>query len=264
MKYPLPAVVIISIVFLFLSVTESLALSITISNLPPAIEYSQEAETEVFFECSGCGDSFMRGVFYPSGTNYFGYTKNNAGEWISTVSDRTKYFKIASSDLIEASWSGKLKIKPDSQDPAYLGPGEYLFKIGRYTSAGDSSADWSNELAVKINGPTATPTPVPTIVSTNTPNSTASPAPTKSSTPTPSKFPTPKPTKSTTPKSSESLSEVLGLTTESSPDATLSPDDDANKKKSPLLPAFFIGSGVLMVGFAVYNLVRARKNPVQA
>lgn len=113
--------------------------------------------------------------------------------------------------------------------------------------------------------PTPTPTPTPTDAPASTPIVTPSPTttPTKTPVPTPTKSPTPKPTKSATPTSSESPSEVLGTTTESSPDAIVSPDGDAEKKKLPLLPVVFIVSGVLMVGFAVYNLVRARKNPVQ-
>jgi len=113
--------------------------------------------------------------------------------------------------------------------------------------------------------PTPSPTPQPTQSATPAPTSapTTTPTPTKTPTPIPTKTPTPKPTKSPTPQASESP-EVLGLTFGESPTPTAMVEGDIEKKKSPILPIVFIGSGVLMIGFAVYNLVRAKKNPVQS
>lgn len=164
-----------------------IATTITISNVPSSIDQSQDVGIDVGLVCSGCGDSYLRGVFYPSGINYFGFTQNNFGSWISTTSDKTQYYKVGQSDLSQGNWNGTIQVKPDSSDSVYTGPGNYLFKVGRYTSAGDSSAEWSNEIAVAITGPTNTPTP--TITPTSTPTSTPTPTPTKTPTPSPTQAP---------------------------------------------------------------------------
>ena len=199
---------ILAIVFLAFFAAPIHAVTVSVHNLPSLLDQSQELEADVFLECSGCGDSYLRGVFYPDGTKYFGLTQNNQGQWIGTVSDKTQYFKVVQGDLSEGSWSGKLKVKPDAGDSSYSGPGNYFFKVGRYTAGG--SATWSNEASLSISGPTNTPTPAntstksPTQVSQATstpiPPAASTPVPTKKSiptkTPTPKKFPTPLATES--------------------------------------------------------------------
>lgn len=243
-------------VFLFILAKPVSALTISISNLPTAIDRNQETEVDLYFSCAGCGDfSYIRSVFYPSGTNYFGFTQNNGGSWVGTVSDRSQYFIIAKTDLIDASWSGKIKVKPDSNDSAYIGPGEYLFKVGRYTSASDSSADWSNELAIKITGPTPAPTTSPTQVQSSAPDPTpaANPTPTKTPSPLPTKIPkksaTPSPTPDNTP-------DILGEA-EIGPPASLSAspsitDNTENKNKFPILAVITIVIGLIFIGVACY------------
>ncbi|MBI4062486.1 phage holin family protein [Candidatus Gottesmanbacteria bacterium] len=164
------------------------AVTVSIGNVPTNIDQSQEFDVDVFLSCASCGDSYLRGAFYPGGTNYFGFTQNNQGRWIGTVSDKTQYFKVAESELLEGSWSGKLKVKSDPEDSAYSGSGNYYFKVGRYTAGG--SATWSNEVSLAISGPTPTPTNTPTKTPTQAPQSTSAPTPTKKLTPT--KTPTPK------------------------------------------------------------------------
>ncbi|KKQ91888.1 MAG: hypothetical protein UU16_C0012G0003 [Candidatus Woesebacteria bacterium GW2011_GWA2_40_7] len=254
------SIIVISAIWLFIFPSIVEAWSITISDLPTTMDQSNEAETNVFLTCSGCGDSYMRGVFYPNGTSYFGLTQNNIGEWIGSDNDRSRYFKIAKEDLVDASWSGKLHVKLDTLDPSYLGPGEYLFKIGRYTSAGDAGADWSNELSIKITGPTPTPTPLPTSSPTTTPTPTPSPTKTPTPVPTPTKTPTPRPTPTPTP-------EVLGeQTTVAEPElSTASPTpvqkEVADQKKFPFIAVILIGTGLLLIGFSGYTVVRKIKQP---
>ena len=147
-------------------------------------------------------------VFYSSGTKYFGYTQNNTGDWINTTDDKTLYFHILPEDTIESSWSGKLKVKADLNSSYYGGPGEYNFKIGRYTSA-KSSASWSSDIAtISIIAPTPTPTEetTPTSTLTSTPTPTSTPALIPTSTPEVSHTYTPTPSP-----------QVLSATTESSP-----------------------------------------------
>lgn len=110
--------------------------------------------------------------------------------------------------------------------------------------------------------PSPSPTPAPTQAATSAPTASLVPTatPAKTTTPVPTKSPTPKSTKTPTPEA-----EVLGeanTSEEPTPESTLG--KFSSGKKFPFLPVIFIGSGVLMIGFAVYNLARARKNPVQS
>lgn len=161
--------------FLF-SVSPVFAASIAISNFPGTIDQSQEFSVDTLLNCSGCTtDSYLRGVFFPTGTSYFGLTQNNKGDWVGTSSDKTEYWLVAKNDLISSTWSGQLQFKPDSSDPLYSGPGEYQFKVIRYTPGGSKSAE-SESVAINITGPTPepSPSPTPTITPTPTPNPTPS------------------------------------------------------------------------------------------
>lgn len=165
-------------------------MTLSVSNVPATVDQSQEFQADVGFACPSCtSDSYLRGVFYPSGTSYFGYTEDNSGNWSNAPGGScTTFFKISQTDFDkQGSWSGKLNFKPDAQSAYYNGPGEYLFKVGRYTSS-CSSPLWSTETTIAITGPTPTPTPAPT----DTPVPTAKPTPTNT--------PIPKPTATTTQK----------------------------------------------------------------
>lgn len=247
------------IVFLFLIFPVKIyAYSLVVSGLPNTIDQSTETQIDVVLTCSGCGDSYLRGVFYPGNTNYFGLTQNNAGEWVGLDPDRTKYFKVAKTDLTDASWSGKIKIKPDIVDQSYTGPGEYLFKIGRYTSGTDASADWSNELAIKITGPT--PSPSPTVVPTQALSPTPTPVPVKTPSPTPVPVKTVKPTVIPTPTPTP---QVLGADAVETPKATPSPDKKESPEKSnsfPLMLAVtFVSAGLILIGFTGYSIYTKTK-----
>lgn len=187
--------VLVAFILLFIlpvSIRTSFAVtqSISLSNLPSTIDQSQEFSLSLSFSCPGCSDSYLRGVFYPSGSSYFGYTKDNNGNWSNAPgSNCTSFFKIAQSDLQTGSWSGVLSFKPDISSSYYNGPGEYSFKVGRYTSSCGSPSTWSNEATIAITGPT------PTFSPTNTPTP---PQPTSTPLPTPSKTPTVTPSLSPT------------------------------------------------------------------
>jgi len=189
MKHLIYGVFIVTLFYFFVSSVFAVTLSIT--QFPSTIDEQQETDVVFSLGCSNCGDSYIRGVFYPSGTSYFGFTKNNAGNFIGSVSDKTQYFKIAKEDVIGSSWSGIFKVKPDVTDASYGGPGQYSFKIGRYTSA-DSSAFWSGAVTVSITGPT--PTNTPTVTPSLEPTATKTPTPGITHTPTPTKKPTSTPT----------------------------------------------------------------------
>jgi hypothetical protein len=95
-------------------------------------------------------------------------------------------------------------VKPDTASSYYNGPGEYLFKVGRYTPSCSSASVWSAEETIAITGPTPTPTSSPT----NTPIPTAIPT----STPTPKLASTP--TSKPTPKLSPTILEEFSSTGE--------------------------------------------------
>jgi len=184
------AVGIVFAFFLFLPFSVCAVISISIQNAPTTLEQSEEKSIDILFSCPGCSsDSYLRGVFYPSGTKYFGYTKNNDGSWINASgSNCTQYFKLTSSDFSEGSWSGQLKVKIDTASEYYSGPGEYAFKIGRYTSSCGST--WSDEKVISVSGPSVTPSPSPTSSPTITPTNAPTPTRTPTPTVTPKKTPT--------------------------------------------------------------------------
>lgn len=231
-------------------------MSLTVDNLPASIDQAQEFNLNVNFFCSSCGDSYLRGVFYPSGTSYFGYTQDNNGDWSNAPgSNCISFFKIAQTDLAYgSSWSGEIKFKPDSQSSYYTGPGEYSFKVGRYSS-GCSSPLWSTERTVAITGPAPTPvsdstpsTSLPSHTPTPTPSSTVSPLPTSvsliASSPTTITLP---------PINKES---VLGQSTKSSvPKQNNAARKDSIKQNNSLFPKIFIAIGITFLLLCVIVVV---------
>lgn len=250
------------------------AVTVGISTPSASIDQGQDLDLDVFLFCINCGDSYLRGVFFETGDNYFGLTQNNNGDWIGTSSDRTKYFKVAKEELINNSWSGKLKFKIDMDNSYYKGSGNYSVKVGRYTSSSGSSATWSDSYFVNVVGPTSTPTPTPTPTSTPTPTFTPTPTPTNS--PTPTSTPTPSLKSSTSPTSSPkitaspkilvaSTSSVLGESAASTAGAVISPKPKAQAIKSSkaqnlLTPVLLIlgALAVLGTGLSLFWLKRGK------
>ncbi len=178
----------LEIFFIFLFSFPVFAAALSISNVPSTIDQSQEFEVDVSLSCSGCDDSYLRGVFYPSGTSYFGYTQDNSGSWSNASgSNCTTFLKVAQSDLQAGTWNGKVRVKLDTNNAYYKGPGGYFFKVGRYTSSCGSPV-WSSETTISVTGPTPTPLPTATLIPTSIPANT--PTPTKTPTPTPTQKPT--------------------------------------------------------------------------
>ncbi|OGH06418.1 MAG: hypothetical protein A2W22_06455 [Candidatus Levybacteria bacterium RBG_16_35_11] len=168
------------ILFIFPKIALATSQSVTISNISSSIDQLQEFSADVVLYCSSCADSYLRGVFYQSGTSYFGYTQDNTGSWSNAAGGNCNaYFKISQDDLKDGSFSGKLRFKPDIESSYYKGPGEYSFKVGRY-SPSCSSPVWSSETTIAISGPTPTPTSSQTLAQspTNTPTPTSKPTPT--------------------------------------------------------------------------------------
>ena len=228
-------------------------MNLTIDNLPATIDQAQEFKLKINFSCSSCGDSYLRGVFYPSGTSYFGYTQDNNGSWSNAPgSNCISFFKIAQTDLdYGSSWSGEIKFKPDLESFYYTGPGEYSFKVGRYASS-CSSPLWSTERAVAITGPAPTPvsdsTSTPAYTQTPTPSSAVSPLPTSVSLAV--SFPT-----IITPQPINKES-VLGQSTKSSiPKQNNADIKESVKQNNSLLPKIFIAIGIAFLLLCVIVVV---------
>lgn len=256
------------ILFFFCLTSSVFAVTLSIDTYPSSFDQGQEIEIGFSMGCSNCGNSYIRGAFFPDGDNYFGLTQNDSGNLIGTTTDKTQYFKIAKEDVIGSSWSGKLKMKIDVTDALYSGPGNYSFKIGRYTSA-NSSAFWSGIVNVQITGPSPTPTNSPTSTSTptNSPQSTVTHTPTQ--TPKPTNTPTVKSMQTSTPtitgkKTPTPTEEVLDISSSSSVSQgnILGAKDDASatssvvferapSKKVLIITFLFIGIGTALLSLAV-------------
>jgi hypothetical protein len=224
--------------------------SLSISDIPLTIDQLQEFELGTTFLCPNCtSDSYLRGVFYPSGSSYFGFTKDNSGNWNNAAGGNcTTYFKIAQTDFSkEGTWSGTLKVKPDITNPYYNGPGEYLFKVGRYTSSCGSPL-WSGEVTIAITGPMSTPTPVPT--------DTQAPAATSVPTSTPTLKATATPTPKLTQKPSPAISKQLlatgtGILGESSGSSEITQKPKKTEvlsaRNNTLLPTVLVLTGIVFL-----------------
>lgn len=246
---------VILFIFIFLFNPKSTsAATFTFSGAPSSINESDSFSVNVTLSISGSsGNSYyIRGAFShsESPTAYFGYTKNNQGNWYNgSPFDKTQYFQVIMDP--DGQWSGTVEVKLDTSDSGYKGSGTYNFKLGRYTTGGSTSA-WCNTDTVSCTianisvvaptptvtptlTPTMTPAPIPTSVLTNTPTPTRTPTPTKSPTP------TLKPTLFITPTSIEPTDEVmptsvLGESTESE-----GRDDQKSSKTTPLKEAKVLG-----------------------
>lgn len=257
-------VVIWIFTFLFL-IPVSAATFVSVGSEPATSDQSQEFELDVGLNCTSCtGDSYLRGVFYTGGTSYFGFTQVSGGGWVNASGGScTQYFKVATSDLVEGSWSGKLKVRPDAESSLYSGPGEYLFKVGRYTGS-CGSPTWSDEMTIAITGPTSTPTPHPTNTPTPTPIHTPTPTPTKAPTTTksPTPTPTPEPPSDDITASDESISAspiVLGAVQAG---ASVSAVHQESADRQLMLSLALIGSGLAILSFAFVLKVRRKHRSV--
>ena len=245
----------IALLLFLLSATPAFALTPTITNVPTSINHNQEFTVDMSLPtCSNCSsNSYLRGVFfYPeTSDSYSGFSQNNSGEWIGSSNDRTKYFLVSSDQTKESTWSGQLKFKFDGDKPG----GNYFFKVGRYTSAEGSSADWSEKSAISVTGPPPTSTPIPP---TSKPDPTSTPIP-PTSTPKPTSTPIPTPkTPTSTPVQTPAL---LNLGQEERispvklPDSVLGESTDT-PSSFPWVAILMIGSGLIGLSVSAFLLLR--------
>lgn len=120
--------------------------SFTISNIPSQINSDQSFSVSVNLTLPNNTNStfYLKGAFKkPEGSNYFGLTKVNSS-WIKNGSSYSNQYLITTNST--GNWSGNLEVKPDSEDSGFIGSGDYIFKLARYTSSG-SGPTWNNNEA---------------------------------------------------------------------------------------------------------------------
>jgi len=210
MKQILPTLFLFLLCFLFSKPAFS-AITFTISNPVKEGDYFI-----VDASISGIASvsAFVQGKFTPtSSPSYFGYTWGQNEEWVNYVGNTNKSFITQNLPILARNVSQKIWIKPNYQDTAYKGPGEYFLKLERFTGASDNSTGEDAVITVTLTEPLPTPTQTPTEEPTNTPNPTSVWTPNPTKTPTPTKKPTPTVTKANSLASSTSA--VLGDSTDS-------------------------------------------------
>lgn len=203
--------------------------------------------------CSGAtAEYYLQGALRKVGTSqYFGATQNTAGDWVDYLTSPDKDYITTNflvTNVVDATWSAQVKMQFSSDDPLYLGPGEYELKLRRFTGKSTSPAGESNALVVALSPLKPTPTPSPT--------------PTKTPSPTPISSPSfaPSPTVSPSPLPSilvveDKVATIQGITTTSfSPSPAQSPSvapiPVASKSHLPTL--LIMGTGLLVISAGLY------------
>lgn len=250
---------VLCLIFLLLPNEIKAALDIKIQNISLSSVTTNEQEVTVTASISGLPSaSFFRVAWQQNpGSVYYGYVKNNNGDWVKvqTSQDCKNYFSVADTNTNLLTLSTKVG---DDNSPEN---GTHFLKIRRYTSTCGSQTD-SEGFPIKINFPTPTPSTAPTNPPTTSP--TNIPPPTTSPTVSPTRSPTPKPTKSPTPEP-----ELLGSETESSIGGTIdnlrvsTPQSSAlpaeSKNALPIIAGAFIFSGIGLIGVAGYIFWKKQK-----
>lgn len=143
-----------------------------VSGVPSAVNSSESFAVVVSLSLPSNPSTnfYLKGAFQKNGSsNYFGQTQVS-GSWIKNGDSYAQQFRITTDG--SGNWSGNLQVMPDNEDSGYVGTGDYIFKVGRYSASG-SGPTWSNEANIQING--VVPTATPKASSTPTPKSTVSP-----------------------------------------------------------------------------------------
>lgn len=157
------------------------AFSFQIDKISPETISSNEAEITVGLIITDLpSESYFRVAFQKSdGASYFGYLKNDAGNWVQTSENCSNFFHVT--DKTTANLEIPLKV-----GDAQIESGTYNIKAHRYTMS-CSNTPATNSIPLTIVMPTTEPTP-----SLPQPSPTLPPAsPTQQPTMTPAELPTP-------------------------------------------------------------------------
>ena len=125
--------------------------SFIISDVPSSVDSDKSFTTSVELSLPNSPSTtfYLKGAFKKAdSSNYFGFTKIGSS-WVKNGASYSSQYKITTDSA--GNWSGNLEIKPDDSDSGFTGTGDYIFKVGRYSSSG-SGPTWSNEETLNING----------------------------------------------------------------------------------------------------------------
>lgn len=270
---------VLLISLIFLSVTPAFAaFSYQINSVTPNEVTSIEQIVTINLTLTNLptGDNYFRASWQKSsGDNYFGYVKNQNGEWVkiqSLSSDCKSYYKVSDNSVTTLTLETKIG------DVITTENGDYSIKVHRFTSGCSYNDPVSTTIKINLPLPTPTNTPVPTESPTNTPAPTFGPTSTpKPASPTPTKkltsTSTPEPTKEESADDEESLLEDQLLGASDSAEnignpSTTPPPAGGPKTKSSIhpIPAITIVLGVLLMlgGSAplLFKYLKNRKNSV--
>lgn len=239
----------ISLFLLLIPNVVSAAPVVSIDTFPPSAIAG--VEFDVVFSASGLEPS----------TNYNskalgGESFNQVDTWNSSWLQQNASWSSMPEFSSNPEGTASASVKARFESSTSSGAKEFKIRIRKLNT--DPYYD-SSAVNISVTAVTPSPTAVP---ATSVP--TASPAPTVTPTKTPTPIPTKTPTsKPTTPPNPEP--EILGeeITLEPETSKPSSTPEGLPKKNFPILPITLVASGIGMIGFAVYNLVRAGKNTVQ-
>lgn len=160
----------------FLRPQITFASSFTFSGAPTTIHDETPFEVEVQLATDDSNKqkiNYLRAVFFAAdSTKYFGYTQSANGQWGNSASQKDTLFAITLNE--EGSWSGKIRSKVDLNSNYYNDSGTYYFKVGRYTSESDTSAQWSDNSTPIFITAKFSPTPEASPKPSSTPKSVTS------------------------------------------------------------------------------------------
>lgn len=134
------------------STSTTASTSFIISNNPNVINFDEPFKVAVNLTMPNNANTvyYLKGAFKQvDATRYLGLTKVNS-DWIEYGDDSSSQYKITTDS--SGNWSGEIEVMPDSDDKDYKGSGDYVFKVGRYTSGG-SGPTWSNDFTLTIKEP---------------------------------------------------------------------------------------------------------------
>lgn len=175
--------IILAYLFLFFGVNTVSAVTITTSNLPPAIT-DQPFSLDVSVSGASAGTNYLRIDLYKEGTtNYFGETYVNSG-WYRGSGGKM-YFPITI--VSKQTWSGSIQGRVGNPTlTEFPETGIYKLRIRRYTNSGNqASSDKQTPQDINITlvqtSPSISPTPSPvSSLSAQTPTPTFQTYPTNS------------------------------------------------------------------------------------
>ena len=246
-----PVSVLLFVSFFFvLSLSVFAGYSLVVEGIPGEVDSTQSFS----YSASFSGEPryyanktyFLRSVFCsPDSTSYFGFILNGLGNWVSNPEEKSELFNITISP--EGTWSGQLQAVADTDGSVEgFSSGEYSFKLGRYTSSADSSADWTTPISLFINFPSTSPTDIA---------STSTPEPTSTSTSTPTLEPETTTTLSLTIPSTPLINRLHSIflgSNSASPASGSVLATSSSKTRSVFPPLLVFGGGLFMFSASLF------------